>query len=196
MTQELNLGKIITTPQKRDAIHIAVVPVIAAHSLSPGDKVALVPGTTDRVQTSYASSAIGVVDPFLAQMVERGQQVWLYLNPGSITSLRHDWTHPAFESVEEVEETKPDRAASEKWLLDFCNSSDCPGFDAVMQAIQGNFENESPEYYSSGGYIDSEYLHFSGRDAHGELPPAFWTHAEIYLGMKLQCKPPYFSCSC
>lgn len=196
MTQDLNLGKIITTQQKRDALHIAVIPVVAANSLFPGDKVALVPGTINRVLAAFAADSIGVIDPFLTQIVAPGQTCWLYLNPGSITSLRHDWTHPAFESVEAVEEAKPDRAASEAWLRNFCDSADCPGFDAVMQGIQGNFENESPEYYSSGGFIDSDCLHFSGRDAHGEIPPEFWTHAEIYLGMKLQCKPPYFSCSC
>lgn len=192
MTQELNLGKIITTRQKRDAIHIAVVPVVAAHSLSPGDKVALVPDTTDYVQAAYGASSIGVVDPFLTQMVARGQQVWLYLNPGSITSLRHDWTHPAFESFEEVKEAKPDVAASETWLRNFCDQADCPGFEAVMQGIQGRFDTS--DY--CGGSIDNEYLHFQGNDAHGSIPPEFWTHAEIYLGVKLQYKPSYFSCSC
>lgn len=41
-----------------------------------------------------------------------------------------------------------------------------------------------------------EYLHFNGRDAHGEIPDEFWTHLEIATGKKPPHKPKYFSCSC
>jgi hypothetical protein len=42
---------------------------------------------------------IGVVDPFLVKPVEPGQRFWLFLYPGSITGLRHVWSHPAFAAV-------------------------------------------------------------------------------------------------
>lgn len=87
--QELGLGKVITTPQKRDAIHIAIVPVTATtEKLFPGQHV--------DAQGTMAGARVGIVDPYLTVPVKKGETFWLYLYPGSVTSLRHVWTHPAF----------------------------------------------------------------------------------------------------
>lgn len=42
MSESLGLGKIITTPQQRDAIHVAVAPVVANSELKPGQRVGFV----------------------------------------------------------------------------------------------------------------------------------------------------------
>lgn len=90
------LGQLIQDDSaRRDAIHIAVAPVIADEVLRPGQHVALVDGATDRIRAGF--DAIGIVDPFLKGPVMPGQKCWLFLYPGTITSLRHLWTHPAFE---------------------------------------------------------------------------------------------------
>jgi hypothetical protein len=47
-----------------------------------------------------------------------------------------------------------------------------------------------------GGWSPDEYMHFDGRDAHGEIPPEFWQHVEIVLGYKPEHSPSSFSCSC
>ena len=94
-----HLGQLIEEGDRsRDASHIAVAPVTAAHRLSPGEHVGLVEeGNLELVGTS--ANKIGIVDPFLKQAVEPGQRFWMFLYPGTITGLRHVWTHPTFSAA-------------------------------------------------------------------------------------------------
>jgi hypothetical protein len=85
------LGKLIEGDERRDAVHVAVAPVTAGERLSPGQHVGFV---GERV--GVAGRPIGVVDPFPTADVKEGERFWLFLYPGTITSLRHVWTHPAF----------------------------------------------------------------------------------------------------
>lgn len=77
------------------------------------------------------------------------------------------------------------RKQSEVWLRAFCDRSDCPSYERVLA-----------EAADPSGSWDDEYLHFTGRDAHGEIPPEFWDHVEVVLGRPVENKPKYFSCSC
>ncbi len=93
---ELGIGKIITELRGRDAIHIAVAPMEAAELLRPNAHVIIRAGKAEWCEPENMASAVGVVDPFLVDDVKAGERFWLFLYPGTVTSLRHVWTHPAF----------------------------------------------------------------------------------------------------
>ena len=87
------LGRLAGRSAGRDAIHVAIAPVVAAERLEPAARVGL-----DELGRAVgcADGAIGIVDPFLTVPVEVGERFWLCLMPGSITALRHVWSHKAF----------------------------------------------------------------------------------------------------
>lgn len=81
MSDTLQLGKVIEPGREvgRDAIHVAVYPMLAVREMRPGE----------RLQN-------GIVDPFLKESVLPGQRFWMLLFPNTVASLRHVWSHPNF----------------------------------------------------------------------------------------------------
>jgi len=201
------LGTIIDDRAKRDAVHLAVIPAIAGHQLSPGRRVSFHCGVACADGQIYGDAVVGIVDPFLVNDVSKGERFWLVLLPRTIQSLRHVWSHPAFPDADvAVEEAAGNsrspgpsnwgtddvpagilaiRRESEKWLRAFCARSDCPNYERVLA-----------EAADPSDSWEEEYLHFSGVDAHGEIPPEFWVHVEVVLGRPVERKPKYFSCAC
>jgi hypothetical protein len=95
------LGQLVkNSDAKRDAIHVAVVPISSAYKLTPGQRVNVVGG---RVVPSDRMDSTGIVDPFLAGAIQPGYTFWLLMTPGTVTSLRHDWEHDSFNPEEETE---------------------------------------------------------------------------------------------
>ena len=175
------LGTIITEAEKRDAIHLAVENVVAAEELNPGDHVGLVQGG----KAGTCDSPVGIVDPFLIRPVLPGERFWLVVYPRKITSLRHVWTHPAFDGPGDDQAPRCSKEESEAWLRAFVARSDCPDYETVVAVATGY-----------GHQWDDEYLYFSGRDAHGEIPPEFWDHVENVTGRKGLSRAKWFSCAC
>jgi hypothetical protein len=93
MKHETRLGKLISGDEKRDAEHVAIAPVTAGETLKPGTPV-----TIDEDGSAHAitgnETPTGVVDPFLSTYLNEGDQFWLVMYPGTITGIRHDWSHP------------------------------------------------------------------------------------------------------
>lgn len=94
-----NLGETPADDARRDAVHVAVAPVIAGMPLRPGMHIELRAGVAvgDSEDGLYPNfKPIGVVDPFLRRIVQKDERFWIFLYPNTVTSLRHVWSHPAF----------------------------------------------------------------------------------------------------
>lgn len=93
----VKLGELIPNQEKakRDATHVAVAPVTAAETISPGHPVYLTSNGEIR-GCSWYDNPVGIVDPFLKEDVHADQSCWLLIMPGTITTLVHYWEHPSF----------------------------------------------------------------------------------------------------
>lgn len=174
----LNLGTILDETAQRDAVHIAVAPVVAAEKLIPSRHVGLLPD--GRASCSSQVKAIGIVDPYLPCGVEPGQRFYLFLYPGTVTSMRHEWTHPSF-----VPQASPDMAASEKWLREFAEEIGI-SYGALIEAAQA--------------FVDFKGTYRMPSDIPGAVftkRKEMWHHLEIAAGIKAKDdEDTFFWCSC
>ncbi len=179
MSDTLKLGQVIEAGRtaERDAVHVAVAPVTAAYRLSPGQPVYFT-GDGDEVGCGVRET-IGIVDPFLPGPVFKGDRFWMWLNPGSITSLRHDWTHPAFTAA--VAQPHSSFAESKAWIEGFARREGLHYSDILKAAEAMHKEGN---YYTLGTSVD--------------VPAEFWDHYEVVTGEKVdpEDRSEYFSCSC
>ena len=177
----LNIGQIIEGEQHRDAIHAAIAPVVAAHTLIAGRHVAL--DDSGHASEHTGKPAIGIIDPFLTQSVESGQKCWLFLYPGTITALRHEWTHPAFEAIA----APPPAAVSdaESWLRDYAERVDADYDEMMRVAATHCLEHTTvwPDYLIEGGKWEGE-----------SVPDEFWVRFAAVTGKT--GSGSFFSCSC
>ncbi|QEM41137.1 hypothetical protein HYP85_gp040 [Pseudomonas phage Zuri] len=94
------LGMIHFKPEARDAIHLAVEPVIAFCNLEVGQKVGIINGeacpTGFMMENGKRVPYHGIVDPFLPEGPLEGQSFWFVMAPRMVQSLRHVWEHPDF----------------------------------------------------------------------------------------------------
>jgi len=188
------IGKLLTGGEERDCIHMAIFPAIAAEDgLRPGAEVGLVYGTTNQIKSMerlYGLPAIGIVDPFLFKSlwenrqysVKKGDRVWVFLFPGTVTGMRHHWRHEALDTPHVP------KNESEKWLREF--------------ADKWNFNYDE---MIAGAQEDEGYVVAMGIDLHSssELAPGdegrFWDHIENITGRQFNQKHREtfgWSCSC
>lgn len=178
------LGMIIPENSGRDAIHLAVEPVIAAERLFPGQHIGFVDGG---VGTS--TNPLGIVDPFLSGVVNPGQRFWMVIYPRTITALRHVWEHPAFSQPAEPPTERPD-AVSEAWLRNYAGSIDLT-FNTLMNGaddwVRTHDNKWGGEYLVQGGTLEGVSTH-----------PEFWKHYEILRSVVVpeNAQTSFFSCSC
>jgi hypothetical protein len=182
------LGTIIGDNERRDAIHLAVEPVIAAQSLLPGEDVGFVEGGVGKCK-----NPVGIVDPFLKGKVKKGEKFWLVVYPRMITSLRHVWTHPDFPVVAEVAEDAKVLTEVEKakqWIHEYAMSFPL-SVDMLMEYaedwVRSQRNGQWGDYLVLGGLLEGEYV-----------SDEFWNQYEIVMGEKVDenHRGSFFSCSC
>jgi hypothetical protein len=176
---QTKLGQLIEGEQLRDAVHIAVAPVIAVQLMKPGTHVGLDHNgqATPLVDTK---EYIGIVDPFLPSSVKRGDTFWLFLYPNTITSLKHVWTHPVFDN-----ENSKAKQVAEAWLREFAirNYTD---YDYIIQCAK------SGEEICFGNEQDELNYNPLARQK-------FWDNLELVTGRRMtpdQRETEYFRCAC
>lgn len=172
----LNLGETPKPDQKRDAVHIAVIPIVAGETLRPGQHVGMKDEKAVPMRNLDPDAPLlwlGVVDPFLMRDVGEGESFWLFLNPGTITGLRHEWTHPAF-SLAVV--------TSREWLQEY---ADLYRID-YESLIKGVVSGDGGCFGTDGG-------------PQWTRTPEFWAHVENVTGRKFSedhRETTRFFCAC
>lgn len=184
-----NLGEQPSADAKRDAIHIAVIPLEAGEQLYPGCEV----GVLSDGRASRNMPAIGIVDPFIGgfKSIEKGQRAWVLLYPKTITGLRHVWHHPDIpdevtEPASIVNIEKEPMSESEKWLRNY--------------AVRCNpyIENNEDAFRKMMNEAADGYVYMYGKDCHsaGDVDPQFFIHYSNYIG-KVKTQDDFeYSCSC
>jgi hypothetical protein len=178
----------------RDAIHLAVEPVIAGQILHAGERIKIM---AERAWLATANETIGIVDPFVEGPIHPGTKFWLVVLPRTISSLRHVWSHPAFpdepvsayhEDADEHYVTPPEKL-SELWMRAWA------------------VEHLSDDYYDDGGGMDAEQAYRfaieAGHDtnigsfesARDHIDGTWWDHWERITGQPGK-RDEYFSCAC
>jgi len=188
---EPKLGKIITDVVHKDAVHFALAPVVAAGPLKPGMHIGFVtPGNTELVDEATKATQItpiGIVDPFIVGTVREGQCFWMMLYPGTITGLRHEWTHPAFQDQREI---------AKWWMRDFLDklgSYEHVGMevDELIDHIKEYVANPARNTIAGFG-TDIEYPDEA-------TEKEFWKYAQILIGpvdKEVIAQGAPFRCAC
>lgn len=191
---QTSVGEILTQDARRDAIHFAVAPVVAADDIRAGGHVGLLP---DGRASCGVATQIGIADPFLPRDIKAGERFWLFLYPNTITTLRHVWEHPAF--TNEVTPQEPaNLAEARKRVEDFLAGADCAlDCDEFIRVMRGEtICRRDDDEYPTRIYRRDEYIHHSNTDAHGDIPGDIWPHVEVLMGHPIKDRPEGFSCSC
>lgn len=172
------LGQLLPAGAQRDAIHIALAPMVAARQLIPGQHI-----DHGDTELELLQVPVGIVDPFLTKPVEPGQRFWLFLLPNTVIGMRHLWEHPAFDP--------PSMSLSEAWIRDF--AARIPLDYAILMdgALKWVWSQEHGsrwgEYLVLGGLLEGEVV-----------PDEFWPHFERVTGKQVAeaHRGSFFSCSC
>lgn len=189
---EPQLGRLIEGDDaQRDAIHIAIIPLIIGEDyMQHGERFRLKYGSkTIALSGEYENGAtptLGILDPFIDtfKSIMEGQKVWGFLFPGTVTGMRHHWKHPSFDKEETPENIY------EVWLREFADKWNF-NFSQLIEAGIG--EGKELPYVVANGFD----LH-TADELEGD-EEKFWYNLEMYT--KKNFSPEHrkgltWSCTC
>jgi len=186
------IGTILTTNEhQRDAIHMAILPVVVDDDwIRPGEHVAFVPGSKDRVR-SVRADGIGIIDPFLndGKPLVKEDRVWLFLYPNTIHGLRHDWVCESIDGKQSVplaQTVSVEVENSEEWIRSFADEHSLDYESLISSAARGRDSVIANDDFGRYDIDDRDY----------EL---FWHHLEVITGRKFDedhRESVSWSCSC
>jgi len=196
--------------EARDAIHLAVEPVVAGMLLRAGQDIgfdenglAITPSIASYKKMSNFK-ALGIVDPFVNGEVQPGDRFWLVVYPRQIKSLRHVWEHPDFpastdlnvtvdywpkeiaKAAEPVVLETESEVRSRQWIEDYA--------DDIGVSYDWLMDNAQVYQVSTWHYVT--HPEDSGRFEGESLPEEFWHHWEIVTGKVPKHTGSFFTCSC
>jgi len=173
MAEQATIGKLAHADAERDAIHVAIAPVVAGEPLPPGTHV----GFLENGKVGCCKKPIGIVDPFLdVRCVLPDQRFYLFLYPNTVTGMRHHWSHPSFV----VTEARQDCSGSRAWLENFADQYHISLAELIERA---NAYLDHSEYWVEGDRFEGEHV-----------PDEFWIHFAAVTGKTGEGN--FFSCSC
>lgn len=182
---DVQVGVVPDADAERDAIHCAIMPMIAGQILQPGEHVGIIEdwdNDSGERRVGRVPEKIGIVDPFLTEPVLPGSRFWLFLYPRTVVGMRHHWVHPAFDQVPAA---KPDPSEAEVWLRRYADYSTPLSFDELIEGAD--------EFVATGEYL------IRGGELEGYwVDDEFWRWYEKYRGVRVpeEKKRSFFSCAC
>lgn len=184
-----------TAEQQRDAIHVAVISVIAAVDIYKGQEVDFVYGSSTTVRpavgSDYGKPGIGIADPFIEGYIKAGERFWLFMRPGTVSNLAHSWTHPVVDSPAKI------TSEAEQWLRDF---ADRWNFDygQMVENASTDIDSDS-DHPGDGRYITAMGINLHSAAELGGDHDKFWHQLEELTGKKFpeEHRTSFgWSCSC
>jgi hypothetical protein len=181
---DIGIGRLIDVERFRDAIHIAVAPVVALESLAPGADIGISPGG----KATTSADHIGIVDPFLKEWVMPGQRFYVFLYVGSITALRHHWEHPAFAAQSLVDDEA-------KGLEVLAAKARIEHYGSQLERSYEDMMNAGAAWITNGHHLS---FGFDTPDCAYEGVEQFWNDYELVTGTEVHVekKTLFFSCGC
>ena len=166
---DIKLGQLVASEAaKRDAIHVAIVPLLVGPaSLKPGQWVTVLDEFCTTASLADKATGIGIVDPFLDRPAKQGERIWVFMRPSSTNNLRHDWSHPAFDRADRLARTN--MKLSVAWMHNFANRNGMT-YSNLMAAADQFLK-------------DGQRIWAGGED---QFDTAFWSHYEVLTGNTVQ----------